>query len=250
MKTEIYTNNDTSSLNLSVAASEQRTVIFAQETGVSLQAEIETDAQLDIFLFNFGGSNIAATTNNINVNLVSKNARTNIYGLYLIDKYQKIHNEIEVHHNSPNTYSNQLFKGILDDSAQGKFYGHIFVEKNAQKIEAKQNNRNILISPKAKFETKPFLEIYADDVKCSHGATTGQLDGQALFYMRQRGLSFNAARSLMMAAFASEITAHITSAQTRKKIEELIVARLGGGIVGGGSAVCGEPPCEYKCYNC
>jgi Fe-S cluster assembly protein SufD len=250
MKTEFYTNNSTSPLNLSLSASEHRTIVFAQETGIFLQAEIGLDARLDIFLFNFGGSDIATTTNNINVNLISKNAQANIYGLYLIDKYQKIHNEIEVHHSSPNTYSNQLFKGILDDSSQGKFYGHIFVEKNAQKIEAKQNNRNLLISPKAKFETKPFLEIYADDVKCSHGATVGQLDEQALFYMRQRGMSFATARRLLMTAFASEITTHISAAQMREKIDELVIARLNGNSINSESVICGEQPCGYKCYNC
>jgi Fe-S cluster assembly protein SufD len=250
MKTEVYTNNSTSSLNLALSASEHRVIVFAQETSVSLQAEINTNAQLDVFFFNFGGSNIAATTNNIDVNLVSKNARANIYGLYLIDKYQKVYNEIKVCHNSPNTYSNQLFKGILDDSAQGEFHGHIFVKKDAQKTEAKQNNCNILISPKAKFETKPFLEIYADDVKCSHGATVGQLDEQALFYMRQRGLSLQVARNLLMTTFASEITKYIICVQTRERINDMIAARLSGGIVSRETANCGGQQCEYKCYDC
>jgi Fe-S cluster assembly protein SufD len=241
----IYTDNKTSELDFSLAARERRTLIFAQEVGVSLQAEVSENAQLDIFLFNFGGSNIAATTNNINVNLVSKDARINIYGLYLIDKYQKIYNEIKVNHNSSNTYSNQLFKGILDDSAEGKFYGHIFVNRQAQKIDAKQNNHNILISPKAKVETKPFLEIYADDVKCSHGATTGQIDNLALFYMRQRGLSFKTARNLLMTAFASEITSHIKSEQIREKIDSMVAGRLSGKSIN-----CSGRQCEYKCLDC
>jgi Fe-S cluster assembly protein SufD len=247
---DFFTDNKTQNLKLSLSTGEERTIVFVQEVGVTLQAEVNADAQLDIFLFNFGGSNIAATKNNISINLISKNAQTNIYGLYLIDKHQKIHNEVEVRHNSPNTYSNQLFKGILDDSAQGKFYGHIFVNPQAQKIEARQNNRNILISPKAKFETKPFLEIYADDVKCSHGATVGQLDEQALFYLRQRGLSLRTARHLLMTAFASEITTHITSAQTREKINSLVAARLGYSIGSSTNHNCGEQPCEHKCHNC
>ena len=245
MKTDIYTDNGTSPLNFALSANEHRVVIFAQETGVTMQAKIGTDAQLDIFLFNFGGSNIDSTTNNINIDLISKNARANIYGLYLIDKHQKVYNEIEVYHNSPNTYSNQLFKGILDDSAQGKFYGRIFIKKDAQKTEARQNNHNLLISSKAKCETKPFLEIYADDVKCSHGATTGQIDELALFYMRQRGLSLKTARNLLMTAFASEITSHITSEQTREKIDNMVAGRLSNESIN-----CSGKQCEYKCLDC
>ncbi len=244
--TNIYTNNNNiNKLHVTLQPDEERTIVFAQDVGVSLTAEVGQGACLNLFLFNFGGSNIAETANNSRLILADRGASANIYGLYLIDKHQKINNEIYIEHKSENTFSKQLFKGILDDSAQGKFYGHIKVDVDAQQVEAKQTNRNLLISPKARFETKPFLEIYADDVKCSHGATIGQLDEEALFYMRQRGLSLDAARQLLMMSFAGEITSQINDLSLRNKLDERIVARLGGE-----KDICGDMDCALNCSSC
>ena len=109
----------------------------------------------------------------------------------------------------PHCTSNQLFKGILDDDATGSFNGKIHVSKDAQKTQAYQKNNNILLSPAARMNTKPHLEIYADDVKCSHGATIGQLDREAMFYLRSRGIGEKEARHLLMYAFANEIVSKI-----------------------------------------
>ncbi|MDR1739498.1 MAG: SufD family Fe-S cluster assembly protein, partial [Bacteroidales bacterium] len=244
--TDIYTNkNNISELHITLQPREERTIIFAQDANLSLTAEVKSGACLNLFFFNFGGSNIAETANTGKLILADSGASANIYGLYLIDKHQKINNKICVEHKSEKTFSKQLFKGILDDSAQGKFYGHIKVDADAQQVEAKQTNRNLLISPKARFETKPFLEIYADDVKCSHGATIGQLDEEALFYMRQRGLSFDVARQLLMMSFAGEITSQIADLSLRTKLDERIVARLGGE-----KDVCGDMDCDLNCSSC
>ncbi|MDE6308223.1 MAG: SufD family Fe-S cluster assembly protein, partial [Bacteroidales bacterium] len=134
----------------------------------------------------------------------------------------------KINHNSPEARSRQLFKGILDDSASGRFEGHVLVASGAQKTEAYQTNRNLLLTKKAKFQTKPYLEIYADDVKCSHGATVGQLDEKALFYMRCRGISQATARRLLMYAFAAEVIREIGVAPLEDHLTRLVQRRLHG----------------------
>ena len=129
---------------------------------------------------------------------------THIYGLSLLKEAQEQELVTRVWHQVGGGKSDQLLKFVLADTARGSFYGELKVLPNAQKTEAYQTNRNILLSPSANMKTKPQLEIYADDVKCSHGATTGQLDSNALFYMQQRGLSLSQARQLLLAAFLDE----------------------------------------------
>src|SRR5204863_2128515 len=119
-------------------------------------------------------------------------------------------NHTAVYHTMPNSNSNQLYKGIIGDKAHGVFNGKIFVERDAQKTNAYQSNKNILLSDDATMNTKPQLEIYADDVKCSHGATTGQLDEEALFYLRSRGIGKQEAQSPLNFAFASDVLNNIT----------------------------------------
>lgn len=148
--------------------------------------------------------------NDIYVDINGENCDSNIYGLYLVDKNQHVDNQIQVNHLKPNSTSNELFKGIIDDHARAVFNGHVHVHRDAQKTNAYQSNKNLLLTDKAIVNTKPFLEIYADDVKCSHGATVGQLDQDALFYIRSRGISYDNARLLLMYAFAAEVINKIT----------------------------------------
>jgi Fe-S cluster assembly protein SufD len=124
--------------------------------------------------------------------------------------------------------SNELFKGILDENASGVFNGHVMVRRDAQKTNAYQSNRNILLTDTARVNSKPFLEIYADDVKCSHGSTTGQLDPEAMFYLRQRGIGDDNARMLLMYAFADEVVRRINIAPLRSRIEDMVKKRLQG----------------------
>ncbi|GHV34183.1 hypothetical protein FACS1894178_1200 [Bacteroidia bacterium] len=177
------------------------------------------------YYFVFNGQRIER---NLVLNLEEINAETSVKGLYLLDKTQKFKNNVQLNHNVSNCKSKQLFKGILDDSAESEFNGHILVARNAQKTEAYQSNKNLLLSDKAKIKTQPFLEIYADDVKCSHGASTGQLDKEAIFYMRQRGISEKNAVSLLMFAFANEITSDIEINSLNLYVQNLIRRRLNG----------------------
>jgi len=166
--------------------------------------------------------------NEIYVDLIGEAADADLNGIYLMDKNQHIDNQVFVNHAVPNCTSSELFKGVLDDKATGVFNGYIFVERDAQNTAAFQQNNNILMSSDAKIDTQPFLEIYADDVKCSHGATVGQLDNEALFYMKQRGISNDDARLLLMFAFTAEVTSKINIEALRLSIEDMIKKRLRG----------------------
>jgi Fe-S cluster assembly protein SufD len=135
---------------------------------------------------------------------------------------------VKVNHNVANCNSNEKFKGILDNEATAVFNGHVYVAPNAQKTNAYQNNSNIILTDKAKINTLPFLEIYADDVKCSHGSSIGQLDQEAMFYMQQRGISKENARMLLMYAFAAEISNNIGIEALRERIDDMIKRRLKG----------------------
>ncbi len=149
-------------------------------------------------------------------------------GLYLVDSNQHVDNQIEVDHAAPNCTSEQLYKGILDDEATAVFNGKIMVRRDAQKTLAYQNNKNILLTDDAKANAQPQLEIYADDVKCSHGATVGQLDPEAMFYLRSRGLNERSARQLLMYAFAAEVVRRISIDPLRERIDHLVDKRLKG----------------------
>jgi len=155
-------------------------------------------------------------------------AESNILGLYLVDQKQYVDNQVFVDHAVPNCQSNELFKGIVDDYAHAVFNGHILVRPDAQKTLAFQNNNNIILTDKAKVNTKPFLEIYADDVKCSHGATIGQLDESSLFYIRQRGIGVENARLLLMYAFAAEVINEIKIESLQIRIDDMVKKRLRG----------------------
>lgn len=147
--------------------------------------------------------------NNLHMMLADQHIETHLNGLYVINGQSIVDNHTAVHHAYPNCNSNQLYKGIVNDKATGVFNGKIFVYKDAQKTNAYQSNKNILLSNDANMYAKPQLEIYADDVKCSHGATTGQLDDEALFYLRSRGINLTDAQSLLNFAFASDVLQNI-----------------------------------------
>jgi len=170
--------------------------------------------------------------NNFYAVLAGQHSDTSLNGLFLCDDKQHVANYILVDHASPNCTSNQLFKGILDGEATGSFNGKILVRPDAQKIQAYQKNNNILLSSTARMNTKPHLEIYADDVKCSHGATVGQLDSEALFYIRSRGISQDEARHLLMYAFANEIVGKISVPILKERIIDLVDKRLRGELSG------------------
>ncbi len=160
--------------------------------------------------------------------LGGEGAESNSYGLYLADKFQHVDNYVNIEHASPRCTSNQLFKGVLDDMASGAFNGRIFVAKDAQGTYAYQKNNSILLTEDAKVYTKPQLEIYADDVKCSHGATVGQLDDNVFFYLRSRGIDQREAKLMLMFGFAHEVIQNINIEPLRERMDNLVMQRLRG----------------------
>lgn len=187
--------------------------------------KLDTAAELRTNIVSLNGGMIC---NNTHVTLEGKEATAEIAGLYLVDKNQHINNQVFVEHATSNCSSNQLFKGVLDDQASGVFNGHVLVKPEAQQTVAYQSNKNILLTDKATIDTQPFLEIYADDVKCSHGATVGQLDAEALFYIRSRGISDANARILLMYAFAAEVINKIGIEELRIRMDDMVKKRLRG----------------------
>jgi Fe-S cluster assembly protein SufD len=160
--------------------------------------------------------------NNSSFLIEGENCETNLNGAYLLKDLQHLDNHTIVDHIAPHCNSNELYKGILSGKATGVFNGKVFVRPNAQKISAFQSNANVLLSDDASVNSKPELEIYANDVKCSHGSTTGQLDEDAVFYLRARGLSEKSARSLMTQAFISEVVDKVE----QKEVRDFIQAKL------------------------
>jgi Fe-S cluster assembly protein SufD len=164
--------------------------------------------------------------NNINIKLNADHSECFLYGLYLAEGKNHIDNHTLVDHAKPNCYSNELYKGVLSGRATGVFNGKIMVREDAQKTNAFQSNKNILLSDDATMNTKPQLEIFADDVKCSHGATVGQLNEEPLFYLRSRGLSEKKAKALLTLAFADDIIEHIKIPALKEYMRSLIAEQL------------------------
>lgn len=154
----------------------------------------------------------------VRVFLVGEGARARLRGLYLCAGDEQVHFHIELHHRAPGCFSEQLFKGIAGGNARTQFDGRIIVAPDAQRTEAYQANHNLLLSATAKAATKPQLEIYADDVKCSHGATIGQLDAEEQFYMRSRGIPAAEARVLQMISFVSDVIAGVPDPDARERL--------------------------------
>jgi len=177
----------------------------------------------NVITFNAGKVN-----NLLHVHLDESFADAQLNGLYLVDKQQAICNEVKVWHHAPDCTSRQLYKGIVDDEARATFNGHIIVQQDAQRTAAFQINKNIALTDEAHIHTQPFLEIYADDVKCSHGATVGQLDENALFYLRSRGICQKNARMLLMFAFANEVAQTVEIQALSERLSQMIQQRLKG----------------------
>ena len=168
------------------------------------------------------------TRNTVEIDLDGEHCETLLCGMVIGDKNQQVDNFTSIIHNKPNCHSRELFKYVLDDMSKGGFTGKLYVAKDAQKTAAFQTNRNILLSKTAKMRTKPQLEIYADDVKCSHGATIGQLDESAKFYMQARGISGEEARLLLMFAFTNDVIENIRIPALQDRIKLLVEKRLRG----------------------
>ena len=163
---------------------------------------VEKDAEVNIVIVVFPQTSCDVK---LDVRLVGEGARANVYGAYVCGADEKVKIAVDMHHDVPHCNSRQLFKGIAGGASRVDFYGKIIVAQDAQKTEAYQENHNILLSDDARVDTKPQLEIYADDVKCSHGATIGRLNEEEQFYMRSRGITLEDARVLQMISFLAPV---------------------------------------------
>lgn len=179
-----------------------------------------------VFTINTFSLSGAFVRNNLNMVLDDEYIESHLYGLYLTKENQVVDNHTLVDHRKPNCNSNELYKGIIEEKSSATFNGKIFVRRDAQQTNAFQSNKNILLSDDGTINTKPQLEIYANDVKCSHGTSTGKLDEDKIFYLRARGLSEASAKKMLMHAFASEVVEKITLENLRDYIEEKISKRF------------------------
>ena len=195
-----------------------KTFSLTTETNVKQSAR----SRMKKHFVTMGGKNVY---NSMKVEFSGKNAEHDTFGLSLTHQTEQISNEILITHASPDCRSSQLFKHILSDTSIGAFTGRIVVKKGAFKTTAYQRSSNILLHPKAKMNICPQLEIYADDVKCSHGATVGQLDAEALFYMRSRGIGETEAKKILLHAFANETIDTISNKSFREKIRKQIFSK-------------------------
>lgn len=164
--------------------------------------------------------------NNLNIRLNGVNGESHIFGYYMGCDDQHIDNQTFIDHAVPNCFSNELYKGILDDRSRGIFNGKILVRPDAQKTNALQSNKTLLLTNEAEVDAKPQLEIFADDVKCTHGATIGQLDDEALFYLRTRGISEEMAGAMLRHAFVADVLENIKVDGIRERMDERIIARF------------------------
>ncbi|MFP5437699.1 MAG: Fe-S cluster assembly protein SufD [Bacteroidia bacterium] len=229
------------SLNANPVLTNSVTEIFAQEYANVDYYKIQNDEQsanlvdntyiaqkrnsnASVHTFSFGGN---ITRNNLNFYHKGEHIESTLKGITIIGNKQHVDHYTLVHHATPNCESHQNYKGIFDGNATGVFNGKIYVEREAQKTDAFQQNNNILISEKATINAKPQLEIFADDVKCSHGCTIGQLDDDALFYLRSRGIPQKEAKALLMYAFSNEAIDSIRIPELKQRITKLIATKLG-----------------------
>jgi Fe-S cluster assembly protein SufD len=180
-------------------------------------------SRVNTFTFTLNGKLVR---NNLHLSLDGEGIESHMFGLYLITGDTLADNHTVVDHRKPNSFSNEIYKGIMDGNSKGVFNGKIYVRPQAQKTNAFQANRNILLSDKAGVNTKPQLEIWADDVKCSHGCTTGQLDEEAMFYLQARGINKETARAMMLYAFAVEILNNVKNKELKEYFDHLVSERL------------------------
>jgi Fe-S cluster assembly protein SufD len=186
-------------------------------------AELFRSSRYDTTSINLGAQ---LARHDVSVILDQEGAETSVDGLYMAGQNQHTDTHSVIDHKQPHCSSHQLYKGILDDNARAVFNGKIFVREGAQKTDAKQTNKNLLLSDKARVDTKPQLEIYADDVKCAHGAAVGQIDPEELFYLETRGINPELGRNLLTYGFAEEVIGKIKVESIRSQLDELVLRRL------------------------
>ena len=189
----------------------------------SAQACLARDSRFTLGAFDFGG---AIARHTLNVALEGEGSACTLYGLYMTNDGQHVDNQVLVNHAAPHTTSEQIFKGVLDGRSRAVFHGSITVQQAAQKTNAKQTDKNLLLSDEAEVDTKPALWIYADDVRCGHGAACGKLDDGALFYLQSRGIDEAAARRMLVHGFANETLDYVGLTPLRVHLEQLITASL------------------------
>ena len=202
-------------------------ITHVAEDSAQWQIRQEADSELTVHLLCLDPDADTVGDVLLDIEQIGEHAETYIYGLGILTGNQQISVRTHVKHSVPNGKSNQLLKFAVRDEAKGSFVGELIVAPHAQHTEAMQTNRNVLLSPTATMHTQPQLEIYADDVKCSHGATTGQIDESALFYMQQRGIAPDEARRLLLAAFFHDVLTTLNEPavedRIQRKIEKIIL---------------------------
>ena len=205
---------------LTLAAGEHRELVFVNEPRLNLHVVQGAGSSLKVHALYLSQTEVStgASEAHITVEQKGEGCRTEIYGLAFLHGEEQVQLTTNVQHLVGGGSSKQLIKFVLDDAAQGEFYGQLRIAPDAQKTEAHQTNRNLLLSEQAVMRTRPQLEIYADDVKASHGATTGQLDDSALFYMQQRCLDESTARKLLIAAFMKDVLETIMDETLREQM--------------------------------
>jgi Fe-S cluster assembly protein SufD len=222
-----YFNNATTELHVADNAQVEHVKFQDEHIGAfhvgGLHTTLGRDARVAHHSIALGGR---IARNNLRAHLNGTGIETVLNGLYLPRSGQLIDHHMVVHHAQPHCDSHEYFNGILDDDARAVFHGRIHVHKGADKTDAKQTNKNLLLSDRATIDTKPQLEIYADDVKCTHGATIGQMNAEQIFYLRARGLDEESARRMIMHAFAGEIVERIQCAAAREELDRLVWDRL------------------------
>jgi Fe-S cluster assembly protein SufD len=190
-----------------------------------LHSVLQRDSRFRTHVFNFGG---ALVRNNVNITLAGENGAATLNGLSALCASQHVDNHTVIDHAVPHCESHELYKGVYAEKSRGVFNGTIIVRQDAQKTNAIQSNQTMLLSQDASIETKPQLKIWADDVKCTHGATIGQLDDNALFYLRSRGIAAEKAKAILIHAFASDVVKEVRPEALRSTIEESLYAVLKG----------------------
>ena len=189
----------------------------------TIQARQARDSHYVSFSFATGGR---LSRTNIYTDLAGEGCGATLHGLYMVDGEQHVDHQTFIEHAQPNCFSREVYKGILDGASRGVFNGKVYVHPEAQKTDGKQENNNLLLSERAHIDTKPQLEIFADDVKCTHGATVGRIDETALFYMKSRGIDQTTARELLTYAFAADVLEQIEVAGVREDLEDLTLKRF------------------------
>ena len=209
--------------HITLAAGETREFVFINEPNTHWHIVQEENSSLRVHVIYLSeNEQNAEWKSTLTVEQNAPHCRTEIYAMGLLHQSQQAHLLTRVYHNIGGGYSSQVLKFVLDDHAKGSFRGELKIQPNAQQTEAYQTNRNILLSRHAEMLTEPQLEIYADDVKASHGATTGQLDESALFYMQQRCIDRDTAAKLLLCAFFNEVIETLTDTQLQEELVEKI----------------------------